>query len=218
MSESGFEPIRGLPGRLPAGETLLWQGSPAWRVLARRAFHTRKVAIYCGLLLAWRVVSGFADGESVAAVALALLSLLPLAGAAVGILAFMGWLYARMTVYSITNRRLVIRSGVALPVTINIPFRTIDRAALNGHPNGTGDLSVALTDANRIAYLMLWPNARPWRLQRAEPMLRAVPDAARVAGILAGALAASTQTTGETAATAPASDPQTPSFVTAAAA
>jgi hypothetical protein len=183
-------------------------------VLARRAFHTRKVAVYCGLLLAWRVVSGLADGESAATIGLALLSILPLAGAAVGILAFMGWLYARMTVYSITNRRLVIRSGVALPVTMNIPFRTISGAALSEHPYGTGDISVALTDENRIAYLMLWPNARPWWVKHAQPMLRAVPDAKRVATILADALAAGTN-----AALGPGSSDVPPrSFVTAAAA
>jgi hypothetical protein len=214
VSETAAAPARGLPGRLPVGETLLWQGSPVWRVLARRAFHTRKVAVYCGLLLAWRVVSGLADGESAATIGLALLSILPLAGAAVGILAFMGWLYARMTVYSITNRRLVIRSGVALPVTMNIPFRTISGAALSEHPHGTGDISVALTDENRIAYLMLWPNARPWWVKHAQPMLRAVPDAKRVATILADALAAGTD-----AALAPGSSDVPPrSFVTAAAA
>ena len=48
MSEHDFEPIRGLPGPLPEGETILWQGAPDWRVLAVQAFHVRAVAIYFG--------------------------------------------------------------------------------------------------------------------------------------------------------------------------
>jgi hypothetical protein len=31
----------------------------------------------------------------------------------------------------------------------------------------------------RIAYLHLWPHARPWQLKRPQPLLRALPDAAR---------------------------------------
>jgi hypothetical protein len=38
---------------------------------------------------------------------------------------------------------------------------------------------------------MLWPHARPWRMARAEPSLRAIPDAAHAGQILGRALAAS---------------------------
>ena len=37
--EHDDEPQNGLPEALPAGERLLWQGSPDWRVLARHGFH-----------------------------------------------------------------------------------------------------------------------------------------------------------------------------------
>jgi hypothetical protein len=36
--------------------------------------------------------------------------------------------------------------------------------------------------------LVLWPHARPWYFSPPQPMLRAIPDAAKVAGILASAL------------------------------
>ena len=62
IQEHDFEPERGLPEPLPPGETVLWQGSPDWLLLARRAFHVRKVAVYFGLLLAWRVAGTLADG------------------------------------------------------------------------------------------------------------------------------------------------------------
>ena len=52
--EDHFEPEHGLPERLPATEHKLWQGSPAWWPVARRVFHWNKIALYFGLILAWR--------------------------------------------------------------------------------------------------------------------------------------------------------------------
>jgi len=57
------------------------------------------------------------------------------------------------------------------------------------YADGTGDIPLTMIGADRIAYLNLWPHARPWRIARPEPMLRAIPDAARVGEILSGALA-----------------------------
>ena len=53
--EHEFEPERGLPEQLPAGEQLLWQGSPEWKRLAQRAFHVRKLVVYFAALIALRV-------------------------------------------------------------------------------------------------------------------------------------------------------------------
>ena len=58
-----FEPVRGLPALLPAGEKLLWQGSPDWRSLAVRAYHVRKIAIYFLLLVLWRIGIGISSGH-----------------------------------------------------------------------------------------------------------------------------------------------------------
>ena len=38
--------------------------------------------------------------------------------------------------------------------------------------------------------MLLWPHVRPWRMLKPEPTLRAIPDAAKVAAILAPALTA----------------------------
>jgi hypothetical protein len=74
-----------------------------------------------------------------------------------------------------------MRIGIVLTLTFNLPLRTIESAALRRTADGHGDLVLALRGPDRIAYLHLWPHARPWRLGRPEPMLRAVPDAERVA-------------------------------------
>lgn len=189
MAEHEFEPVRGLPEHLPAGETMLWQGSPDWRSLALRAFHARKLAIYFALLLAWRVASLAWDGGTLREAAGAVAFLFPFAAAAVGLAYLVAWMMARAAVYTITNRRVIMRIGVVLEVTFNLPYRAIDAAELRRYPDGTGDIPLALAGDTRIAYAHLWPHARPWRVARPQPMLRCVPDAAHVAALLARSLA-----------------------------
>ena len=49
-----FEPIKGLPERLPAGEEILWQGKPNWMALARESLLLNWVIGYFLLLALWR--------------------------------------------------------------------------------------------------------------------------------------------------------------------
>lgn len=187
--EYEFEPIRGLPALLPPGERMLWQGGPDWRALALRVFHVRKIAIYFALLAAWRAaVTGY-DGGSLEAAAMSVLWMGLLAAVSLTILTSIAWLIGRTTVYTITNKRLVLRFGIALPMSVNLPFKRIESAAMKAHGDGTGEIPVTLTGGDRTSYLVMWPHVRPWRFSKPQPMLRAVPDAAKVAGILSEALA-----------------------------
>ncbi len=183
-----FEPIRGLPERPPPGERILWQGAPQWWGLALRVFHLRKVAIYFAVLLTWRGLVVLHDGGSVVAAMLAMLSLLPIAFLGLGILAGLAALYARTTVYTITDKRVVLRFGVALPMTVNFPFSVVGDAALRLCGDGTGDIPLKLRGEDKLAHLVLWPFVRPGHYKRPQPMLRAVKDAPVIAGILAEAL------------------------------
>ena len=190
MSEHEFEPVRGLPEPLPPGETILWQGSPRFVSLARRAFHAVPIAAYFGVLLAWRAVHAVQSGETwaQATVPMALLALL--AAVALGLLAVLAWFASSTAVYTITDKRVVMRIGIVLTVSYNLPFKAIEAAGLREHRDGTGDISLLLTPDNKIAWLNLWPHVRPWRVKRPEPTLRSVPDAARVADLLGKAVAA----------------------------
>jgi hypothetical protein len=202
------EPIPGLPEELPPGERLLWRGSPNWRSLALHVFHVRAIAIYFGALMIWRVTEGVAAGGEPAAIAVHALSLAPAAVGVLALVSLLAWLIARATIYTVTSERVVIRAGVALPKAINIPFAIIGSAALRLRKDGDGDIPLQLTGPDRAAYLHLWPHARPWRLHKAEPMLRGVPDAAGVAQILAGALAAKAGQSAPRISTAAADEPR----------
>jgi hypothetical protein len=183
--EHDFEAARGLPEALPEGEVLLWQGSPDWRHLARRVFHVRKLMVYFALILLARGVNGWANGEAPGQIVGAVLGMLPLAALGIGLLMLFAWLYGRTTVYSLTNRRVVMRIGIVLSMTLNLPLQRIEAADLRGKAGETGDIALRLVAGDKIAYLHLWPHARPWRLARPEPMLRSLNDAGALAELLA---------------------------------
>lgn len=184
-----FEPVRGLPQLLPQGERLLWQGAPRWQDLAVHAFHARKVLWYfaglAGLSSALRLV----NGEELARALGPFSWLIPMGVVAAALLSGLAYLSARTTVYTITSKRLVMRVGMALPVTINLPFSQIDSAALRLFANGSGDIPLKLTAKERVAYLLLWPHARPFHFSHPQPTLRCVANADDVASRLVSALA-----------------------------
>ena len=188
-AEHEFEAELGLPEPLPRGERLLWQGSPDWRVLARDALHTRMLSVYFGVLLMWRGATVLSNGGSAIDACEAILWLLPLAVAAIAVLSLLAWLIARTSIYTITDKRVVMRIGVVLNITFNLPHSQIESAGLRTNADGSGDVPLVLADTDRIAYVHLWPHARPWQVKRTQPMLRALPNVRGVAAVLSTALA-----------------------------
>ncbi len=170
---------------------MVWEGSPGWLSLAIQAFHVRKVALYFAALMLWRFVSRSSDGAPVMDAMAYAFGLLPVAAAGVGVISLIAYAYARTTTYTITSRRVMIQSGVAMPITVNIPFKRIDGAGLKLHRDGTGDIPLKLAKGDKIAILAIWPHMRPWRVAPPEPMLRSLPNASGVADILAAALTGS---------------------------
>jgi hypothetical protein len=184
-----FEPVRGLPQVLPKGERMLWQGTPRWQDLAIHAFHARKVVWYFAAIAAAQGTFRLAAGEGMIAALAPAQWLLPMGFIAAALLAGLAFLSARTTVYTVTSKRLVMRIGMALPVTINLPFSQVDGASLRLFSNGSGDIPLRVTRKERLAYLLLWPHARPLHFAHPEPCLRCIPNADKVASLLSAALA-----------------------------
>nr|WP_210322766.1 photosynthetic complex putative assembly protein PuhB [Methylobacterium bullatum] len=194
---NAFDAPPGLPAPLPPGEHILWQSRPCAFGIAARALHARLVGLWFVGLALWAAIPPLGEGAFGQAVLLAGPTLLVGAGA-VALLGLLGWLSARSTTYTITNRRVVMRLGIALPMTLNLPFSLIEGAGCKVFTDGSGDLPLRLRRGNRVAYLHLWPHARPWAVTSPEPMMRSVPDAKRAAEILARALSSALDTTEET--------------------
>lgn len=202
--EHDHEPVRGLPEVPPAGEHVLWQGSPDWWQLALRAFHLRKLVAYFAVLMVLRAVFVAGDGASATDAVVAALWLALPSSVALGLVALLAWLSARTTLYTITNHRVVMRIGIVLTLTYNLPFKRIAAAGLKLQPSGSGDIPLTLAGKDRIALLHLWPHARPWRVAKPEPMLRCLPDAAAAARVLSQAWTQATGLQPAAAAAAPA--------------
>jgi Bacterial PH domain len=201
--EHELEPQFGLPEVLPATEKMLWQGSPQWQRLARSVFHADKVAIYFGVLLVWRVASVVHDGGGLVDAARSVMWLAPILALGLGLLLLLAWLTARTTVYTLTDKRVVMRIGIVLTVAFNLPLKRIEAAQLRPLGHGQGDICLTLESETRIAWLQLWPHVRPWNVRQPQPMLRSLPDAERVSDLLAQAW---TQVNGASA-PVPASEP-----------
>jgi hypothetical protein len=178
-----------LPSDVPAGERILWHGRPQAISLARRAFRADYVAGWFVFMSVWN----FALAETDTGLADAAISAAKTLGAgvlAVAILLLLAWLTSRTALYVITSRRVVMKVGIALPIFFNCPFTTINSASVRSYGDKTGDIPLALGSGDRIAYLHLWPHARPFRFSNPEPALRCVANAPAVAEILGRALIA----------------------------
>jgi hypothetical protein len=179
----------GLPAPLPKGESMLWQGAPSWKNVAFRVLHVRKLLIYFGILAVICLVRSLMVETQ--QMWWSLFALLFLGSVAIAMLTTFAYFVAKTTVYTITEKRVVLRVGIALSMSLNLPFAMVESADLRLFRDGSGDIPLLLAGATKVGYVTLWPHARPWRTRRVQPMLRSVPDAARVAQLLARALAAS---------------------------
>jgi hypothetical protein len=175
MSEYDHEPVRGLPGDLPDDEHIIWQSAPDWKQLVIAALHIRLSAAYFAAIVIWAVSRG--DMNTAVAVSV-------LGAVVVALFALFAWGVGRTTVYTLTNKRLVLRIGVALNKCINLPLSEIDSANLKMLADGHGNIVLNLKGMPRLGYIMLWPHARSLRFVRPQPMLRAIPEARNVAAML----------------------------------
>jgi hypothetical protein len=181
-----FEPVKGLPETPPEGEVILWQGRPdTWR-LAVESLSLYWVAGYFVAFFGWRAIVAGATVPVIDAIRIGS-PFLVMGALTCALLLLLAWVQARATVYTITNRRVAMRIGAALTITLNLPYRWIGAANLDLRQGGTGTIALSLTGETRLSYMNTWPHVRPWRMKRTEPALRCVPDAARVARILAEA-------------------------------
>ncbi|MEL6750572.1 MAG: photosynthetic complex putative assembly protein PuhB [Pseudomonadota bacterium] len=211
----GGEPVPGLPARLPAGEDMLWQGAPSWRALMRDALHANKVALYFAALGTWKLASGLADGKTAAEVAFSVGITLLLGVVALGIIAGIAALMARTTLYTVTNKRIVMRFGIALPITFQFPFTQITSADVRRLSGDAGTLVFSLKEHTKISWAILWPHVRGWKVAKPQPALRAVADIDAVSDILRRNLAAAHGISPVVATGTPQVAPTTPGLVAA---
>lgn len=180
--------LEGVEAPLPDGEKILWQAKPARNALAVQAFHARKIALYFGALICLAAVFASNEAEPLKAF-LSSAKWLALGGVtACGFALTVATLASRTSLYAITERRVVMKIGIALPVVLNIPLHIIDGVDVRRRADGSGDLALRLGHKSRVAFAVLWPHARAWHVRYPEPLLRGLTDIDAVGATLKQAL------------------------------
>jgi len=185
MSENDFavEPIEGLPELLPKGEVILWQGRPNWLQLTIESLNLWWIIGYFGLLATWRfltVIDYMPLGTAISVI-IPFLFIAALAGL---LLCIVGYVQAKATLYTITNKRVVMRIGAALTITLNLPFTKIDNAAVAKKRGDFGNIAFETSGSTKFSYFVLWPHARSWHFGKPQPTLRCISEIEKVSSIL----------------------------------
>lgn len=181
--------VRGVSEALPPGESILWEGAPDARALARHLFFIRPLSAYLGAMVLWWVAvnsSQVATQEFWATLGIQLM----LVGGVVGGALWMARAIANGTTYAITDRRIVMRFGLIFPLTINVPLHFVDGAKARQFPDGTGQIAVQLNKRESIAWIVLFPHVRPFQYKNPEPLLRGLTDSVKVGEVLRAAVLA----------------------------
>jgi len=180
-SEKARVRIEGVEEALPPGETLLWEGRPDLKTLAFRVLYLRGLLAYWALVAAGFLVAGALGGRASGNLAADLVWLLVVA--AVGSAIIFGFAAAvrGSTTYALTDRRVVIRLGVAFPSVLNLPLHRIGsvdvrRTGTDAEGRDVGDVVLTPAGDDRVGWLYLWPHVKPWAWRDPIPAFRAVPD------------------------------------------
>lgn len=175
-------PVDGFERILPEGETVLWTGAPDAMTWLRRSWALRGVWLWVGAVALFSAVQrgGIVVPELTWIFLVGVVGTLFVAGAVL-------WT-TRATRYLVTDRRVAMAIGLALPGEANIPLIDLENAAVRRYGDGSGDIALRPKRPVGAGYLILWPHVRPWRIGHPEPTLRALSDVDAVASALKSAV------------------------------
>ena len=182
--EHEWEAAPGLPSTLPAGERIVWQGSPDWKQLAVHAFHVRKIAVYFALMVGIQFSQLWAEGLSGKELLVPIVVSSSLALLALALLTTCAWFAGKSSLYTFTNKRVVMRIGIVLTLTFNLPYRRIAGASSKDYAKGCQDIALELYPEDRIGWAHLWPHQKAWHVKHPQPTLRCVPNGKEVSEML----------------------------------
>lgn len=172
------EEVFGLPGPLPEGERLVWQGSPDRKLVARHVLRVRWLMGYFAVMVGWLVVTGIYFERDAAAFVTSIMAMVLAALLIWGLVQWLSWGIAKTTRYSITTRRVVMRFGIALPKAFNLPFAEMEAADAFKNADGSGGIALRFKPDIRLAYLVFFPHVRAFRFRNPEPQMIALADVA----------------------------------------
>jgi hypothetical protein len=168
---------------IPLGEKIYWNGKPNWKSFGYHAFGVKYFSIYffvCALYSVSQIDSSFSFGAFFIKYAPYLISGI-LAGM---ILLFLAYLSARHTCYVITEKRIVIRTGVALVFLLNMPLKNILSIDMKALTKGQGNVIFKVQSKKRIPYLSCWPSVKSGSFLEPIPAFRSIRDIEKIGKLI----------------------------------
>jgi len=182
--EHEWEAAQGLPSTLTEVETIVWQGTPDWKQLAVHAFHVRKIASYFAMMVGIQLIHLWGDGLAGRELIVPIVVSSSLALLALALLTTCAWFAGKSSLYTFTNKRIVMRIGIVLTLTFNLPYRRIAGASAKDFADGCQDIALELYPEDRIGWAHLWPHQKAWHVKHPQPTLRCVPNGKEVSEML----------------------------------
>ena len=140
--------------------------------------------MYFALIVGFTSIGALASAPEIKVLLGSLVWQFSLGGIVLVILSVLGHFYAKSTIYALTNKRFVIRSGLALPSVIAIPLTKLQSAGIRTYSDDTGDIVLVPDKGLKVYWLLLWPSVRTFEWRHVQPLLRAIEKPEVVAGML----------------------------------
>ena len=171
---------------IPPEEKVLWSGRPEWKALAYHSFGLKYLVFY----LIFAALYCLAELDGAIVFGLLLTKFLPycFSGILAGlVLTGLAYFQALNTAYVVTEKRIVIRSGVALVFLLNAPFKKISSIDKQILKNSLGNFSFTTNSKRRIPFLSCWPSVKPWSFIEPKPAFKCIANADKIEEIILNA-------------------------------
>jgi hypothetical protein len=164
---------------IPLEEKIYWTGKPNWKSFGYHAFGIKYFLIYffvCALYAVSQIESSFSFERL-------LINYTPylVSGTLAAMIIFLlAYFSARHTCYVITEKRIVIRTGVALVFLLNMPFKNILSIDMKVLAQGRGNLTFKVRSKKRIPFFSCWPSVKAGVFLEPVPAFRSIMDIEKV--------------------------------------
>ena len=160
---------------IPKDEKIIWYGRPDLRRFCLSALGLKYIIFYL-IIIFFSIIYARSGDFNFIKITQVLFPYLISSFLAVLLLIIIGISQVLPTIYVITSKRVIIRSGLALIFMLNVPFDKIASIDKKQYSDGSGNISFKLMGNKRVPFFAGWPSVRPWHFNNPEPTLRCISD------------------------------------------
>ena len=186
MYKTQKSPPKDVLSVIPEGDAIIWHGRPDVRRFSLSALGLKYVLLYLLVVAVFNLQKSFGTITPVTFLQIMFPYIVSCCLALV-LLVLVGLSQILPTLYVVTSKRVIIKSGFALIFMLNVPFDKIENIDKKVFSDGCGDISFRLISNKRVPFFAGWPSVRPWYFNNPEPTFRCIPNVNFVALELANA-------------------------------